>query len=70
MKQFYIKAYNSAVKYGNNQLRKMVWAENKDEAYDKFYKQFEEPGTVDSNNVYIRRIIEVNEENKDSLDDY
>jgi len=48
----------------------MVWAENKDEAYDKFYKQFEEPETVDSNNVYIRRIIEVNEENKDSLDDY
>lgn len=70
MKQFYIKAYNSAVKHGNKQLRKMVWAENKDEAYDKFYKQFEEPGTVDSNNVYIRRIIEVNEENKDSLDDY
>jgi ribosomal protein L20A (L18A) len=70
VKQFYIKAYNSAVKYGNNQLRKMVWAENKDEAYDKFYKQFEEPETVDSNNVYIRRIIEVNEENKDSLDDY
>jgi len=70
VKQFYIKAYNSAVKHGNNKLRKMVWAENKDEAYDKFYKQFEEPETVDSNNVYIRRIIEVNEENKDSLDDY
>jgi len=70
MKQFYIKAYNSAVKHGNNQLRKIVWAENTDEAYDKFYEQFEKPGTVDSSNVYIRKIIEVTEENKDSLDDY
>ena len=48
----------------------MIWAENKDEAYDKFYEQFEKPGTVDSSNVYIRKIIEVTEENKDSLDDY
>ncbi len=70
MKQFYIKAYNSAVKYGNNQLRKMIWAGNKDEAYDKFYKQFEEPGTVDASNVYIRKIIEVTDKNKDSLEEY
>jgi ribosomal protein L20A (L18A) len=70
MKQFYVKAYNSAVKHGNNQLRKMIWAENTDEAYDKFYEQFEKSGTVDSSNVYIRKIIEVTEENKDSLDDY
>lgn len=69
MRQFYIKTYNSAVKHGNNQLRKMVWAENKNQAYDEFYKQFEKPGTVDASNVYIRKIIEVTEENKDSLND-
>jgi len=48
----------------------MVWAENKAQAYDEFYKQFEKSGTVDSSNVYIRKIIEVTEENNDSLDDY
>jgi ribosomal protein L20A (L18A) len=70
VKQFYIKAYNSAVKNGNNQLRKMIWAENKDEAYDKFYRHFEKPDTIDSGDVFIRKIIEVTEENKDLLDDY
>ena len=48
----------------------MIWAENKDQAYDEFYKQFEKPGSVNASNVYIRKIIEVTEENKDSLDDY
>jgi len=70
VKQFYIKAYNSAVKNGNNQLRKMLWAENKDEAYDEFYKQFKKPDTIDSSKIYITKIIEVTEENNDSLDDY
>ena len=39
----------------------MVWAENKDQAYDEFYKQFEKPETFDASNVYIRKIIEVTE---------